>query len=236
MKKIMITLLGATSILLSTIVASHSFEGFSVGVNISTADFDIKGREFDVDSNTADESETSAFVKRSVSTDILEGFIEYTFAQGTTMGISMIQGTADLGNAQRVEAGGTSGTATGNTSGTVKVKAEVSDPTTFYVEPTWMASDVFGVYVKGAATKVSVEPKEVSDTGGVVTSTYKSEDVWGFGTGVGAKYYMGNFFAKLEYLKTDFQAYNHQSTTGDKNKITADIETEETNLSIGYNF
>ena len=223
-----------TALMLSFSTVAFSFEGFSIGATYSSLDFDTTGTESaEGDIGTGLTKNTTS---KTGSGELGSVFAEYTFAQGTTMGISMIQGTADLGNAQRVEAGGTSGTATGNTSGTVKVKAEVSDPTTFYVEPTWMASDVFGVYVKGAATKVSVEPKEVSDTGGVVTSTYKSEDVWGFGTGVGAKYYMGNFFAKLEYLKTDFQAYNHQSTTGDKNKITADIETEETNLSIGYNF
>jgi hypothetical protein len=216
-----------TALMLSFSTVAFSFEGFSIGATYSSLDFDTTGTESaEGDIGTGLTKNTTS---KTGSGELGSVFAEYTFAQGTTMGISMIQGTAELGNAQRVEA-------TSTTSGTVKVKAEISDPTTFYVEPTWMASDVFGVYVKGAATKVSVEPKEVSDTGGVVTSTYKSEDVWGFGTGVGAKYYMGNFFAKLEYLKTDFQAYNHASTTGDKNKITADIETEETNLSIGYNF
>ena len=55
-------------------------------------------------------------------------------------------------------------------------------------------------------------------------------------TGVGAKYYVGNFFAKAEYVETDFAKYSHTSTTGEGNTVTADIDTEETRLSIGYNF
>ena len=77
MKKIILSLLGATGILLSTVVASQSFEGFSVGVNFQTSDFDIKGREHEQKDSTVagGAQETSAFVKRSISTDIVEGFI-----------------------------------------------------------------------------------------------------------------------------------------------------------------
>ena len=55
-------------------------------------------------------------------------------------------------------------------------------------------------------------------------------------TGFGAKFYMGNLFVKGEYVETDFETYHHTSTTGDKNSIDADISTEETRFSLGYNF
>ena len=145
-----------------------------------------------------------------------------------------IEGTATLGSAT----GNTNTTTVANagTTGSVTAEAKISDPITFYVEPTFMINDVFGVYLKGGATTVSVEPKETADAGTATASTYKSQDVVGLMTGVGAKYYMGNFFAKLEYVETDFETYVHTSTTGNKNTITADVDTEETRVGIGYNF
>ena len=106
---------------------------------------------------------------------------------------------------------------------------------TLYVEPTWMANEKFGIYLKGGVTSVTVSPSEV-DSASVTTSTYKDKDLYGLMTGIGAKYYLGNFFVKAEYVETDFDTYSHVSTTGEGNTITADIDTEETRLSIGYNF
>mgnify|MGYP003682472013 FL=1 len=229
MKKIIITLLGATSILFSTIVASQSFEGFSVGVNISTADFDIKGREFEVDSNTGDAHETSAFVKRSVSTDILEGFIEYTFAQGSTIGIAMVPDKATF----NAETRAVTPTATGEgDSGTQTVKASVSDHTLYYAEPTYMLGEKFGVYVKAGVAEVTVKSEETLAT----NSTYGDQDVWGVMTGYGAKYYMGNFFVKAEYTETEYGKIMLTSTTGNKNIIEADIDSDKTTIAVGYNF
>ena len=70
----------------------------------------------------------------------------------------------------------TSAVANAGTAGTVTVDAKISDPITFYVEPTFMINDVFGVYLKGGATTVSVEPKETADTASATASTYKSKD------------------------------------------------------------
>ena len=120
-------------------------------------------------------------------------------------------------------------------SGTITAKATISEYTRIYVEPTWMANDRFGVFVKGGAAHLSVQPS-YTETADVIQSTYKSEDVWGVMYGVGAKAYFGNVFVKAEYLETEFGTYSHQSTTGDLNKITADIDMEETRISIGYNF
>lgn len=229
MKKIMITLLGATSILLSTIVASHSFEGFSVGVNISTADFDIKGREFDEKSITGEERETSAFVKRSISEDIVEGFIEYTFAQGSTIGIAIIPDDAQF----KAETRTITPTATGEgDSGTQTVKAKVSDHTLYYAEPTFMLGEKFGVYVKAGVAEVTVSSQESLAT----NSTYGNQDVWGVMTGYGAKFYMGNFFVKAEYTETEYGKIMLTSTTGNKNIIEADIDSDKTTVALGYNF
>ena len=217
----------STALMVSLSTSVYSFEGFSVGASYSSMDFSTTGTEVahgTAGNGTLDKNT----VTKTGSGDLGSFFAEYTFAQGTTLGVSFIDGTAELGTGSRVE--------TGQTAGTVTQKAEVSDPMTFYVEPTYMMTDTFGVYVKGGATTVSVEPKETADAGAVVNSTYKSKDVWGITTGVGAKVYMGNFFAKAEYVETDYETYHHQSTTGNLNSVSADIDTEETILAIGYNF
>ena len=231
MKKIIITLLGATSILFSTIVASQSFEGFSVGVNISTADFDIKGREHEMKDSTVagGAQETSAFVKRSVSTDILEGFIEYTFAQGSTIGIAIVPDDATF----NAETRAVTPTATGEgDTGTQTVKASVSDHTLYYAEPTFMLGEKFGVYVKAGVAEVTVSSQESLAT----NSTYGNQDVWGVMTGYGAKFYMGNFFVKAEYTETEYGKIMLTSTTGNKNIIEADIDSDKTTVALGYNF
>lgn len=219
------------TIILSLILAmglnttSQSFEGLSVGAIYSSVDFSTKGSETMAG---AIGSNTTNTTTKTGSDDIGAIFAEYTFAQGSTIGIEYIDGSAEIGKASRTE--------TGTTSGTVTVKAEAADPITFYVEPTFMLSDTFGIYLKGGATRVSIEPKEVADSGNVVTSTYKAKDVWGVNQGFGAKYYMGQFFAKAEYTETEFGTYSHQSTTGNLGSISADIDTEETRFALGYNF
>ena len=227
MIKLRNTLVGVIAITMASFSSAFSFEGFSLGATYSSLDFNTSGNE--VSEGTLGSGPTKNATSKSGSGDIGSLFAEYTFAQGSTTGIEMISGSTEIGAGSRVEPAST-------TSGTVKVSAAISDPITFYVEPTYMMSDTFGVYLKGGATSVSVEPKEVSDTGGVVTSTYKAEDVYGIMTGFGAKFYMGNLFVKGEYVETDFETYHHTSTTGDKNSIDADISTEEYKLSVGYNF
>ena len=98
-----------------------------------------------------------------------------------------------------------------------------------------MVNDKFGLYVKGGATRVTVQPKE-TDAGGLTSSTYGNKDVWGIMTGIGAKAYYNNFFIKAEYVEREFETYSFTSTTGNKNTINADVDTEETRVSIGYNF
>lgn len=218
-----------TAIMFSFSTTVYSFEGLSLGAVYSSLDFSTTGSETAAGA-AGDGTLSKNTTTKSGSGDLGSLFAEYTFAQGTTIGVEMIDGTAELGKGSRTN------TSPEGTAGDVTVKAEISDPITFYVEPTFMMNDVFGVYVKGGATTVSVEPKETSDTGDVVNSTYKSKDVWGIMTGIGAKYYMGNFFAKAEYVETEFETYSHQSTTGNLNTIVADIDTEETRFAIGYNF
>jgi len=222
-----------TAVLMSFSTHTLAFEGFSIGATYSSLDFSTSGYETaagDVAASGSASLEKNSTTKTG-SGDIGSVFAEYTFAQGSTIGVEHISGTTEIGKGTRTQTGGS-----GGASGTVTAKASISDPTTFYVEPTFMVNDRFGLYLKGGATRVTIEPKEVTDTGSLVTSTYKNQDVWGIMTGIGAKAYYNNFFVKAEYVETAFESYSYQSTTGDKNSITADVDTEETRISIGYNF
>ena len=223
-----------TALLMSFSTSAFSFEGFSIGATYSSLDFSTSGKEISTGAVGSDNTLSSVSTTKTGSGDLGLVFAEYTFAQGTTIGVEHISGTAELGKGSRTE--DSLSTDSGSHNGTVTVKADISDPTTFYVEPTWMANDRFGIYLKGGATRVSISPKEVSDSAGIVDSTYGSKDVWGIMTGFGAKAYYNNFFVKAEYVETEFETYSFTSTTGDKNTINADVDTEETRISIGYNF
>ena len=222
-----------TAILMSFSTSAFSFEGFSIGATYSNTDFSTKGNE--TTTKLGDDGLEVNSTTKTGSEDVGAIFAEYTFAQGSTIGIEYIPGEAELGKGSRTQANTASMDPANDASGTVTAKATISEYTRIYVEPTWMANDRFGVFVKGGAAHLSVQPS-YTETADVIQGTYKSEDVWGVMYGVGAKAYFGNVFVKAEYLETEFGTYSHQSTTGDKNKITADIDMEETRISIGYNF
>ena len=225
-----------TAIFMSFSTSAFSFEGFSIGATYSNTDFSTKGNETTA-KTVAGAPDAGLEVNSTTKTgseDVGAMFAEYTFAQGSTIGIEYIPGEAELGKASRAQ--NNVNTDDGNDAdGTITAKATISEYTRIYVEPTWMANDRFGVFVKGGAAHLSVQPS-YTETADTIQGTYKSEDVWGVMYGVGAKAYFGNAFIKAEYLETEFGTYSHQSTTGDKNKITADIDMEETRISIGYNF
>ena len=222
-KTMLVTVIAITSLT----VSAYSFEGFSVGVSASDSTFDTEGRE--TKGQAGGTMEASAKVKKAQDVDVGSIFAEYSFAQGSTVGISYIPGEATLGSRARTmtQSDGQ------NVSGTITAKAEVSDHVSFYVEPTYMMSDVFGVYVKGAASRVSVNSLE-TQTSTSVTMGYGNQDVWGTSVGIGAKAYYGNLFLKVENMKTE---YGTISLNGTNNKnITADIESDATTFSLGYNF
>jgi len=215
-----------TALLVSFSSSAIAFDGFSIGATYSNIDYSTTGSERTNGLDGADAAARIATTTKTGSADIGSFFAEYTFSQGSTIGIESISGDAEIGKASRTSS---------TPSGTVTVKAVASDPITLYVEPTWMMNDKFGVYVKGGVTEVTVTPT-ITDAGNVTDSTYTSKDLYGLMTGVGAKFYVGNFFVKAEYVETDFAKYSHVSTTGEGNTVTADIDTEETRFSIGYNF
>jgi hypothetical protein len=212
--------------------SAHSFEGYSVGVIYSDANFDTSGSETTIASGSAMQEKK---LSKSTGADYGSLFGEYTFSQGSSIGIEYIPGDADLGKASRTQTAPVAGGAGEDGSGVITAKATASDHVTLYVEPTWMMNETFGVYLKGGASKVTITPS-YTEAADIIQSTYSSQDVWGVMQGIGAKMYMGNFFFKLEHITTEYGEYVFQSTTGDKNTIKADIEQDATRVALAYNF
>ena len=228
LRKLIVSVIAITSLAFS----AHSFEGFSVGAVYSSADFSTTGNET---TDNGDGTLRNQTTKKNGSADYGSYFGEYTFAQGSTLGIEFIPGDAEIGKASRTQTAPATGGADQDGSGLLTAKATASDHMTFYFEPTWMMNDKFGVYVKGGASKVTITPS-YTEAADIIQSTYAAQDVWGVMTGIGAKMYMGNFFVKVEHVDTEYGEYAFQSTTGDKNVITADIEQEATRVALAYNF
>ena len=218
------------AVLMSFSTSAFAFEGFSIGATYSSIDYSTTGSESVA--NAASTNHDVTTTTKTGSADIGSIFAEYTFSQGSTIGIESISGDAEIGKAT---SSARTSEDSSHTAATTTVKAVASDPITLYVEPTWMMNDKFGVYLKGGITEVTITPT-ITDASNVTDSTYSSKDLYGKMTGFGAKAYLGKFFVKAEYVETDFARYAHTSTTGEKNTFTADIDTEETRISIGYNF
>ena len=214
-----------TALILSFSFSAMAFEGFSLGASYSSIDYSTTGKER-TNGATLTSSVISADKTVKGTADKGSIFAEYTFSQGSTIGIDYVEGSAEIGKASRTST---------TPSGTVTAKATAKNPITLYAEPTYMFTPKFGVYVKGGVTEITVSPSE-TDTANVTTSTYIDKDLYGRMMGAGAKFYVGNFFVKGEYTETDFATYSHISTTGEGNTITADIDTKETRIAIGYNF
>jgi hypothetical protein len=86
------------------------------------ADFETTGSQFD-------DSEATTTGSAAKSVDYGSIFLEYTLAQGTTIGVGYIPGDAEIGAKSRTD----SETATGRDSGTYTAKASISDHYTFCV-------------------------------------------------------------------------------------------------------
>ena len=228
MKKLRISIIALVATLAMT-SSSFAFEGLSFGGVYNDATFDTSGREIKGQA-------AGAGMEKSATTNISKDqafgsyFIEYTLPQGSTFGIEMIPGDAELGAKTRAHTLNGTGQ---NVAGTITAKAEVSDHTLIYAEPTKMLSDTFGIYVKGGISKVTINSLD-SQTSTTIAGTYGNEDVYGTAFGIGAKVYRGNMFLKLEHLATDYGEISLVSST---NKvIEADIDQEATRIALGYNF
>ena len=233
-KKIITSVLVALGLFLSAFVTSSAMAGnYAIGIIAATGKVDTSGSETDGAENNA----------TTIQEDILYGsiFAEYTFgeAYGVTLGVSYSPMNGELGSESRGDtapADDDRDAASSNDAGTYTAKADISNHATIYIEPTFMPTDNFGLYLKGGVSRVIVNSLE-SIALGEDSNAYGDETVTGRMFGLGAKVvHDSGLLFKLEYTKTIYETVKMTSTTGNKNIISADPKIEALRLSIGYQF
>ena len=232
--------LGAAAVI-AVFFANNSIadnEGISIGLWHSQVDLDTYGSETQpAGVNDSEDKVISSTQNKEV--DVGSVFIEYTAAQGSSIGIEYYPGDATLGSTARTDtcvcqaddaANG------GSTSATYTAKADVTDIWSVYMEPTVMINDTFGVYGKVGVTTMYLKSLE-SLSNGTDSSEYPNQDIWGafYGLGLKARHSSG-LFLKLETSVTEFQSIKLQSLTGNKGRIDADLDVQSTRLALGYTF
>ena len=232
-KKALTAIVVAFGLFLSAFITSSAMAGsYAIGIIGATGKVDTSGSETegggDKESTTATEQE-----------DILYGsiFAEYTFGEmyGMTLGVSYTPMDRSLGTKSRTDTQSDT-KETSNDSGTYTAKADISNHATIYIEPTFMPTDNFGLYLKGGVSRVIVNSLE-SITFGEDSSAYGNETVLGGMLGLGAKVvHDSGLLFKLEYTKTIYETVKMTSTSGNLNVISADPEIEAFRLAIGYQF
>ena len=228
---------------LSAFVTSSAMAGsYTIGIIAATGKVDTSGSETEGGLGTSSTNQEKT--ETTHQDEILYGslFAEYSFGEryGLTVGASYTPMDSTIGTKSRTDsqtASDTLDTAGGSDdSGTYTAEAEISQHATLYIEPTFMPSDNFGVFLKGGVSRVTVNSLE-DIAFGENSSAYGNETVTGGMLGVGAKIqHDGGLMFKVEYTKTVYETVKMTSTSGNKNIISADPEIEAVRLSIGYRF
>ena len=242
MKKSLIAVMVAFGLFLNAFVTSSAMAGsYAIGIIAATGKVDTKGSETEGSASSDSDNEITTTEHQE---EILYGslFAEYTWGEkfGLTLGASYTPINSSIGTKSRTDSQTASDaldTAGGSDdSGTYTAEAEISDHATLYIEPTFMPSDNFGVFLKGGVSRVTVKSLETIALG-EDSSAYGNENVLGRMFGVGAKIqHDGGLMFKVEYTKTMYDEVTMTSTSGNKNTIKADPEIEAVRLSIGYRF
>ena len=217
--------------------SAMAYQGISIGVLGNTAQFDTSGAEKE---GTGDKEQTNASI--SVDADFPSFFLEYSGGGiggvegiGFTFGVEHIPGSETIGTKSRTDAT-SDADEDSQDDGTYTAKADVSDYTAIYLEPTYMINETFGAYIKGSVSRLEVRSLESMDIG-TDSSAYGNESVVGIGVGAGLKVVSPwGLFVKLEHMETDYETVTLNSTTGNRNSISADLEQVATRIAIGYNF
>ncbi len=237
LKKTITSVVVALGFFLSTFVTSSAMAGsYAIGIIGATGKVDTSGSETE---GTGDKEVTSA----AVSEGLLYGsiFAEYTFGEmyGLTLGVSYTPMDRLIGAKSRTDtqtAFDALDSSASNDSGTYKAEADISNHATIYIEPTFMPTDNFGLYLKGGVSRVIVNSLE-SIALGADSSVYGNETVLGGMYGLGAKVvHDSGLLFKLEYTKTIYETVKMTSTSGNLNIISADPEIEAFRFAIGYQF
>ena len=233
LKKIIISVLVAFGLFLSAFVTSSAMAGsYAIGIIGATGKVDTSGSETE---GTGNKEKTETTHQEGLLYGSL--FAEYTFGEmyGLTLGVSYTPMDRSLGAKSRSDTV-SAAKETSTDTGTYTAEADISGHATIYIEPTFMPTDNFGLYLKGGVSRVIVNSLE-SIALGDDSSAYGDETVLGGMYGLGAKVvHDSGLLFKLEYTKTIYETVKMTSTTGNKNIISADPEIEAFRFAIGYKF
>ena len=224
MKKI-ITIL-ATLMLTTMSINFAKAEGFAVGVTGAYNMIEASGTE--TEGTDADTSTRTKSVDNNVFTGSVFG--EYSLANvsyadsGITFGVRYTPGSADVSDKVHSR---TDSNSEGD-SGTYKAQAQVEKYINYYLDLPLYKS----FYVKAGWSQIDVITQESATS--TTIGTYGNATLDGVNYGIGVKGENGNIIWKLAYEATNFDTLNLTSTTS--NKIKADLDTSEVNLSVGYKF
>ena len=233
LKKTITSAVVAIGFFLSTFVTSSAMAGsYAIGIIAATGKVDTSGSETE---GTGDKEKASTTHQEGILYGSI--FAEYTFGEmyGLTLGVSYTPMDSSIGAKSRTDTVSDSDETSTDT-GTYTAEADISNHATIYIEPTFMPTDNFGLYLKGGVSRVIVNSLE-SIAFGEDSSAYGNETVLGGMLGLGAKVvHDSGLLFKLEYTKTIYETVKMTSTTGNKNIISADPEIEAFRLAIGYQF
>ena len=207
--------------------------GYAIGIIGASGQFDTTGTETE---GGGDKEQTSGSETEGLQYGSM--FAEYSFGEmyGMTLGVSYTPVDSSLGAKSRTDTASDANDPGSSDAGTYRAEAEISNHATIYVEPTYMPSDNFGVYLKGGVARVNVTSLENIALGDD-SSAYGNETVLGGLYGLGVKVvHDSGILLKLEYMRINYQTVELTSTTGNSNSIKAEPVQEAVRIAIGYKF
>ena len=209
---------------------------FGLGVTGSYTKIDASGSETskaagsETESNQSTSVDNNAFLGKIYAEYSLDDASWGSAGNGITVGASYTPGTADVSDKVKSRTDVTTDSnETASDSRTSTAQAEIENYMNYYIEVPLYKS----LYVKAGMSQIDVNTLETSTLAGA--GKYANKTLDGTNLGIGFKGVTGsNLVWKVAYEETNFDTLNLTSTTGDK--IKADLDTSEVNLSIGYRF
>jgi len=147
-----------------------------------------------------------------------------------SIGIDYIPFKGKIGDKSRTDTDQQSG---GTFNGSNTAKGELKNHFTVYVEPTYLINPTNGIYAKVGYMRSDLKITSANITGSALTDNNIS--VHGVQYGVGYKGAIDkNLYVKAEYTVSNYASIDATSDSG--NKFTANPETKNYTLSLGYTF
>jgi hypothetical protein len=237
MKKVnLATVLGFFAILMAVMTTELKAD-IGVGVSYISGDIEAEGHEDHKNHGQAagtSENHRSTHDGLTTSYDVGSVFVEYIFENNASIGIDYIPGEASIGSGSRTTTDRVA-TTDADTSITQKASAEFSEHVTIYAEGPVMNISGQSLYVTGGMHQVSVDTLENLGTG----SSYKNADILGGMVGIGIKGGIGEsgFYYKLASKYSNYEDVVLTAQGTDKaSRVTAQLESINTHLSVGFRF